>query len=286
MGALWAGLVFVALLLAPGTATAAETCAGAETPITSSTAVDAERTMLCLVNLHRKANGLDPLAMESSLRQASRGHSEDMVARTYFCHSYTPEDCEEYKPGEPQSTPKGRAKAAGYNGPVGENIAADSSSGVSAQSMFTQWKNSPGHNANMLGTDYYVFGMGFAIGYAPEGPGSSGATGTQMFGTEDTGATDTAEDLVVDDAAPPPDPGGGNGGGKACADARDAKQAAAAALTGAKRTVAKLQRKVKRKSGKAKRRAKRELRAARADKRGAKSELRAAKAAVAEQCAA
>ena len=282
MGAFCAGLVLLALLLAPGTATAAETCAGAETPITSSTAVDAERTMLCLVNLHRKANGLDPLAMESSLRKAARGHSEDMVARSYFCHSYTPSGCDEYKPGDPESTPDGRAKAQGYNGRVGENIAADSSSGVSAQSMFTQWKNSPGHNANMLGTDYYVFGMGFAIGYAPQGPGSSGATGTQMFGTEDTGATDTAEDLVVDDSAPPPDPGDE----EACADAREAKRAAVSALAGAKRTVAKLQRKVKRKSGNAKRRAKRKLRAARAEKRGAKSDLRAAKAAVAEQCSA
>ena len=271
-----------------GSASAAETCKGANTAISASTAVEAERTMLCLVNLHRKANGLEPLAMEPKLREASRGHSEDMVSRGYFCHDYAP-GCDGYTPGDPESTPSSRAKAKGYNGGVGENIAADSSSGVSSQSMFTQWKNSPGHNANMLGTSYYVFGMGFAVGYAPSGPGSGGATGTQMFGTQDTGATDTAADLIVDDSQQPPgDPGATRGrsgaGDDACADSREAKSAAVSALADAKKRVSKLKRKVKRKSGKAKRRAKRKLRAAKADRRAAQADKRAAKAAVAAHC--
>ena len=46
VGVCWAGLVLFGLLLLPGSASAAETCKGANTAISASTAVEAERTML------------------------------------------------------------------------------------------------------------------------------------------------------------------------------------------------------------------------------------------------
>ena len=42
---------------------------------------------------------------------------------------------------------------------LGENL---QSMGVSAESMFTKWMNSPGHRANILNPDYRRIGIGFA----------------------------------------------------------------------------------------------------------------------------
>src|SRR5438067_700247 len=53
------------------------------------------------------------------------------------------------------------AEDFGYalTGSAGENIAAGY---AGAQDTFTQWKNSPGHNANMLNGSYRVIGIGRA----------------------------------------------------------------------------------------------------------------------------
>jgi hypothetical protein len=45
----------------------------------------------------------------------------------------------------------------GYNTSKGENIAAGYST---AEAVFTGWKNSPGHDANMLNTNFTVIGIG------------------------------------------------------------------------------------------------------------------------------
>jgi hypothetical protein len=47
-----------------------------------------------------------------------------------------------------------------YNTYIGENIAAGNSS---AQATFNQWKNSPGHNANMLSANFNAIGIGRAF---------------------------------------------------------------------------------------------------------------------------
>ena len=48
----------------------------------------------------------------------------------------------------------------GYNAWLGENIAAGYQT---AQAVFDGWKNSPGHNANMLGENYVAIGIGRAV---------------------------------------------------------------------------------------------------------------------------
>lgn len=56
----------------------------------------------------------------------------------------------------------------------GENIAAGNSG---AQGTFDQWVDSPGHNENMLGSNFAVVGIGRATG-----GGTYGAYWTTVFG--------------------------------------------------------------------------------------------------------
>lgn len=56
----------------------------------------------------------------------------------------------------------------------GENIAAGNSG---AQGTFDQWVNSPGHNANMLNSNFAVVGIGRATG-----GGQFGTYWTTVFG--------------------------------------------------------------------------------------------------------
>jgi uncharacterized protein YkwD len=57
---------------------------------------------------------------------------------------------------------------------MAENIAAGNST---AQATFNQWLNSPGHNANMLGSSFTVIGIGRATG-----GGQYGVYWTNVFG--------------------------------------------------------------------------------------------------------
>jgi hypothetical protein len=91
-----------------------------------------------------------------------------MVMRGFFDH-YDPDG----------AGPDERAQAAGYPGPAGENIAANSEG--TAASLFRQWRESPSHEENLVVPEYRSAGLGAALGVAEEGPGP-GVTGTQMFG--------------------------------------------------------------------------------------------------------
>jgi uncharacterized protein YkwD len=134
----------------------------------STTSLDAEeQRFLELLNQHRAANGRDPVAGCTSLNRAAQGHSEDMRDQNYFDHS-----------GLNGSSPIDRACDACYESCEvtgwGENIAAGNSD---AEATFDQWVNSPGHNANMLGANFAVVG----IGRATDG-GTYGSYWTTVFG--------------------------------------------------------------------------------------------------------
>lgn len=128
---------------------------------------DEEQAFLVLLNQHRQANGRDPVAACTSLNRAAQGHSEDMRDQGYFDHT-----------GLNGSSPIDRACDACYascgSTGWGENIAAGNSG---ADGTFDQWVNSPGHNANMLGDNYAVVGIGRATG-----GGSYGTYWTTVFG--------------------------------------------------------------------------------------------------------
>lgn len=146
---------------------ACDACMGAGAATTS---LDAEEQgFLGILNDYRAQNGLAPLAACTSLHRAAQGHSEDMRDQNYFSHT-----------GQNGSNFSERACDACYDHacPVqtamGENIAAGNST---ADAVFTQWKNSPGHNANMLGSSYKVIGIGRATG-----GGDYGVYWTTVFG--------------------------------------------------------------------------------------------------------
>jgi uncharacterized protein YkwD len=145
-------------------------CAACQGASDATTTLDAEeQAFLVLINDYRAQNGLGPLAGCTSLHRAAQGHSEDMRDQDYFSHD-----------GLDGSSPWERACDACYElgcGPqtaMAENIAAGN---ADAAGTFDQWKNSPGHNANMLGGSFTQIGIGRATG-----GGQYGVYWTNVFG--------------------------------------------------------------------------------------------------------
>lgn len=171
-------VLVLVLLAAPGSATAAEGCAFQELKATDKNLDKVERSLFCLTNLHRVRSGVAALNVDTRLATAARAHSADMSARGFFDHT-TPEGAD----------PSARAAAFGYPFGAGENIATNTEG--TALKLFQQWRDSPGHNQNMLGVNYPAAGMGASPFCCPAG--GSGVTGTQMFGV---GPADTDDDAL------------------------------------------------------------------------------------------
>ena len=74
-----------------------------------------------------------------------------MMTKNYFSHT-----------GKDGSQPWDRFKREGYNySYAGENIAAGNST---VTATMTQWLNSPGHCANIMGANFTEIGIGFDKG--------------------------------------------------------------------------------------------------------------------------
>ncbi len=153
------GLLLLVLLTPAGRGHQAF-AAGDCTVTASEAGLDSEeQAFLTLINDYRVANGLAPLTASYPLTRASAWKSKDMGVQSYFAHDDTPisrtwvqriRDC-----------------GYGYNTYLGENIAAGY---TTASAVFNGWKNSPGHNANMLGTNYTTIGIGrHYVGGSPYG---------------------------------------------------------------------------------------------------------------------
>lgn len=107
-----------------------------------------EARFVRLLNLYRQSNGRSVLVVSKAGVLSSRWHAQDMIDKNYFSHT------------EPNGRAfNSRAAEFGY-GAWSENIAAGN---VSASGTFCQWKNSPGHNSNMLGS-HSSLGIGNAHG--------------------------------------------------------------------------------------------------------------------------
>jgi len=106
-----------------------------------------ESTFLTLINNYRAANGAPALTISYTLTKSSAWKSYDLGANAYFAHD------------DLNRTWVQRVVACGYtaSGYIGENIAAGYQS---AQSVFDAWRNSAGHNANMLNATYHAIGIG------------------------------------------------------------------------------------------------------------------------------
>jgi uncharacterized protein YkwD len=126
---------------------------GGETSALGSLDVE-EAKFVDLINAYRAQNGLGALKVSIALTNAAEWMSTDMATRNYFSHT-----------DSQGRNPFARMSDFGYpaTGWRAENIAAGNSS---ALSTFNQWKNSAGHNANMLGAKYKVIGVGRAYNSA------------------------------------------------------------------------------------------------------------------------
>lgn len=114
----------------------------------ASTPLDAEEQLfLTLINDYREQNGLSKLMVDTKLQDAAAWMSVDMGVNAYFSHT----DSQGRDPFE-------RMADFGYtyNTWKGENLLAGSSS---AQTAFDWWRNSSGHNSNMLGANYTAIGV-------------------------------------------------------------------------------------------------------------------------------
>ena len=116
-----------------------------------STLDDQETAFVGLINAWRAQNGVAPLQVSVTLTAASQWMAQDMANGNYLDHT----DSLGRDPGT-------RMFAFGYPNDVsdwGENVAAGNGD---AQSTFSQWQNSPPHNANMLDPSYLAMGIGRA----------------------------------------------------------------------------------------------------------------------------
>jgi len=117
----------------------------------------AEIAFVQILNDYRVANGLQPLQVSDMISEACDRHSSDMGKYRFFDHYTVASDW--FAVG---ASPWDRMAASGYtyNTYKGENIAAGYST---AESVFQGWKNSPGHNANMLNSNFKVLGVSLVV---------------------------------------------------------------------------------------------------------------------------
>jgi uncharacterized protein YkwD len=90
------------------------------------------------VNQHRAQNGLGPLTYDEKLEAAMQGHCEHMQTHSFFSHDAPEASVAKFTT---------RASLCGTSA-FAENIANGQQS---PESVMTSWKNSSGHNKNMLG---------------------------------------------------------------------------------------------------------------------------------------
>lgn len=127
------------------------------TPVTSSDyAIQIEQHVLRETNNARAQNGLAALASDPRVAAVARAHSADMIANNYFDHT-----------NRSGCNAGCRLTNAGYVWKsYGENIHWMSgyrlSAEAAAKKIVTDWMNSPGHRANILGAFTYA-GVGIAV---------------------------------------------------------------------------------------------------------------------------
>lgn len=110
--------------------------------------IDAEeQAFLGLINDYRTQNGLGALTMSTNLNRSATWMAADMGAKNYFSHT-----------DSLGRSPSTRAQNCDYPSGAGENIAAGGAWSA-ATSVFNAWKNSSGHNANMLNGSYRQIGI-------------------------------------------------------------------------------------------------------------------------------
>ena len=116
---------------------------------------DVELEFLKILNRARIEKGLNPLSLNQDLCRAARYHSYDMGSQNYFAHASYDRPNNGAKLIEVCGTfTRIRKFAPCY----GENIAGGNGS---AEGVYDQWFNSPGHYKNMFAPNNKEIGIGF-----------------------------------------------------------------------------------------------------------------------------
>lgn len=117
-----------------------------------ATKLDAEHARE-VINKYRQASGLKPLKLHASLTEAAKAHSRDLAKWDRISHY-----------GSDGSNPWDRVKRTGYSAKVAaENVGTGQ---ASIDEVLKGWKESPGHNKNLLLGD--VEHMGIALVQDPK----------------------------------------------------------------------------------------------------------------------
>jgi len=124
------------------------------TPVQSDSVAELEQMVIDLMNDERVKKGLSRLSSDTKLASIARTHSADMLAKDFFSHKNL-SGC----------SPSCRMDNAGYQWKSnGENIHMMSGFNFSlsetADKIVSDWMNSPGHKANILGNDFTNIGVG------------------------------------------------------------------------------------------------------------------------------
>ena len=130
-------------------------CGGVPNPPTSNE--EYEKQVIELVNIERWNNGqLPPLKQVDALTDAARYHANDMGQDNYFNH-----DTHDIIGGESTYVCSWSDRLSSYysGGYRGENIAAGY---TTPADVMAGWMDSSGHRANILNTNYYELGVGYA----------------------------------------------------------------------------------------------------------------------------
>jgi uncharacterized protein YkwD len=113
----------------------------------SHTALDADRAR-DIINQYRRDKGLKPLKINSELTEAAKAHSRDLAKWDRISHY-----------GSDGSNPWDRVKRTGYHARLAaENVGTGQ---VDFNEVMRGWKESPGHNKNLLLGD--ATDMGIAL---------------------------------------------------------------------------------------------------------------------------
>ncbi|WP_072396405.1 CAP domain-containing protein [Hyphomicrobium sp. CS1GBMeth3] len=111
----------------------------------TATALNPERAR-DLINQYRAENGLKPLKLNPALSEAAKAHSRDLAKWDRISHY-----------GSDGSNPWDRVKRTGYKPRVAaENVGTGQ---VTFEEVLRGWKESPGHNKNLLLADGREMGL-------------------------------------------------------------------------------------------------------------------------------
>lgn len=99
-----------------------------------------------IINAYRKEKGLKPLKLNPELTEAAKGHSRDLAKWDRISHY-----------GSDGSNPWDRVKRTGYKARLAaENVGTGQ---VDFNEVMKGWKDSPGHNKNLLLSDAQHMGI-------------------------------------------------------------------------------------------------------------------------------